>query len=200
MTAWIIGITVGVIVAVALWLRSIATEILGEEIRAWLPHLSRRKIQRAAKALPPAQRDILEAWEAELNEYIDRPAAMFFVATRIARDRKLVAREAEEIAVESSVAPGRGRARSLRRPTATAGQLVKTVGTVTGWMRNRTARRPRKELQDSEFWSFAYMVIALLTGVISLLLFIGGVSASFTLAVCVATGCLLGVAWRLRGK
>lgn len=148
MTTWItaaIAVAVVVAIAAALWLRDVAAEVAGAEIRAWLPHLSLRKIRRAAMALPPAQRDILEAWEAELKEYEDRPLAMFLLATRIARDRKLTAREAQEIALESSLAAGRTRTASVGLPAATAlgRALVDAFGKLSAWGRRKTAAFPQ---------------------------------------------------------
>jgi hypothetical protein len=79
-------------------------------------------------ALPPTQRDILEAWEAELEEFKDRPLAMLIVATRIARDSKLIGREARSIALESNTASRSGSASRRRLPAATTiGHYVESV-------------------------------------------------------------------------
>jgi hypothetical protein len=83
------------LLAAAVWLLAkVGVDLLSGEIRSWLPHLSRHLVTSASLQLPERQRDLLEQWEAELEEFADRPLAMLIVALRIWRDRKLIATEA----------------------------------------------------------------------------------------------------------
>jgi hypothetical protein len=91
--------------------RATVVDLLKREIVAWLPHISRRIVRDAALSLPVEQRDILEAWEAELEEYADRPLTMFLLARRIARDRELIATELAAPALEQVGATSGGHAR-----------------------------------------------------------------------------------------
>ena len=70
-----------------------AADLTKTEAHGWLPHISQKVVRRAAEPLPAEQSDILEAWEAELEDYSDRPVTMLIVALRIAHHRKLIAGE-----------------------------------------------------------------------------------------------------------
>lgn len=147
----------------------IAGDLASSEVRAWLPHLSRRIIHSAAMRLPVEQRDILEAWEAELQEYSDRPATMLLVALRIWQDRRLITREARMCLRSHTLAwdgdeanPGRNK---MRHP----------VATLIALFTNRLARHP-----ELRAWLDRYIRLRLPLCVITLL---GLTSGTVVLAV-----------------
>jgi hypothetical protein len=107
----LVALLVGFVLKVV---KDVTSDLAGDEARALLEHASRKKVQRVALQFPPEQRDILEAWEADLDEYCGRPLAMFMVATRIARSSRALAGELQEAALESEALDASVQNTSLR--------------------------------------------------------------------------------------
>jgi hypothetical protein len=82
--------------------RDVASDLAKQEARAWLPLLSRKIVRQTVEALPPDQQGILEDMEAQLDDRAGRPITMLLFAMRVARDRRLIAAEARELALESA--------------------------------------------------------------------------------------------------
>jgi hypothetical protein len=93
---------IGIAAMIIVWLAvKVGGDLLSKEVQGWLPHVSRHIVANAALALPEQRRDLLEVWQAELEDFEDRPITMLLVALRIWRDRKLTAKEAAaELAAE----------------------------------------------------------------------------------------------------
>lgn len=79
-------------------LGAVAIGALGAEIRAWLPHVSRRLLHRSCCRLPLDERWREEEWRAEVDLFSDRPVSMALVAMRILVNARAVAREARIVA------------------------------------------------------------------------------------------------------
>jgi hypothetical protein len=111
-------------------LRDVVSDLAKTEIRAWLPYLSCRRVKEAAQNLPSEHGDLLEVWEAELDEYRDRPVAMLLVAKRIARDRQLIVFEARQAVLEPSGVGTEGRL-GLAKPSLS--RIAVFVGRIFRW-------------------------------------------------------------------
>jgi hypothetical protein len=124
----LVAVVVGGVALVVL--RDVVSDLAKTEIRAWLPYLSRRRVKEAAQNLPSEHGDLLEVWEAELDEYRDRPVAMFLVAKRIARDRQLIVFEARQAVLEPSGVGTEGRL-GLTKPSLSG--IAVFVGRIFRW-------------------------------------------------------------------
>jgi ABC-type multidrug transport system fused ATPase/permease subunit len=115
----------GVALALAvLVLRDVASDLATQEVRAWLPHLSRKIVQRSVQALPMDQRDILEDMESQLSDRSDRPITMLLFAFKVARDRKAIAAEARELALEGNASMSQRSSVTVGSPVAGAIGLI----------------------------------------------------------------------------
>lgn len=128
----LILIAAGVLILIVLvLLRQMFRDLARDELKAWLPHLARDRVRRVASKFPPERRDILEAWEAELDDFADRPVTMLLVALRITRSRRLVAAELRAAAVEVADASKPNAALpSFFRPFAGVGARVTSLWAV----------------------------------------------------------------------
>lgn len=73
-TAWAVTLVVGVSLGLLALVVAIIHSLAADEIRAWLPYLSRRLARSAARQLPAGSRARCEAdWLAELAAWEDRP-------------------------------------------------------------------------------------------------------------------------------
>jgi hypothetical protein len=148
-----------------LWLGRLINALAKEEVRAWLPHISKRTVRQAALVLPLEQRDILEAWEAELDEYADRPLSMLAIALRIARDRKYIAREVEPVA-QAEVVTGSAQARGLQALGAT---VTNSLSKIRGAVSDDVAYRFKRLFTDQLRPHYGYMAVGALTCVLLVL-------------------------------
>lgn len=78
------GLAIGVVAIVGVIVAAVTQSLLVDEARAWLPHLSRWLVQRAAHRLPEEQRErYQEEWLAELASWSDRPISAVARAAHI---------------------------------------------------------------------------------------------------------------------
>lgn len=148
-------ITVGVagaLVWILLLLKDVVADLVKSEVRAWLPHISRAIVRRAARALPDGHHDFLEVWESDLEDYEDRPLTMLAVAICIARDRGLIAEEIGQAELKPSLTPSPPRLRwrifdvmvveTVRGCAATARTVPSRIATALGRIGGALAVRP----------------------------------------------------------
>jgi hypothetical protein len=155
-TTVVLAVTLGPI----LWLGRLVNVLAKEEARAWLPHISKRTVRQTALALPPEQRDILEAWEAELDEYADRPLSMLAIALRITRDRKRIAREMAPVAQAEGI---KGSAQA-RDPRLLGARIIQSaLAKIRGTVSDDTAYRFKRLFTDQLRPHYGYMAAMVLT-------------------------------------
>lgn len=78
------GFAIGLVAIASVVVAAVAHALLVDEARAWLPHVSRWLVRRAARRLPEEQRERYEEeWLAELASWSDRPISAVGKAAHI---------------------------------------------------------------------------------------------------------------------
>jgi hypothetical protein len=94
-----------------------------------LVRISASMIRQASRSLPDGQRDILEAWEAELQEHEQAPVAMLLLAWRISRDRDRILYEAEQ-AEHAPLDAGQSKSQIHLIPAALQVKAARTIAAI----------------------------------------------------------------------
>jgi hypothetical protein len=95
---WAVVAALGVLVVLP-----VVQSLLSDEVRGWLPHLSRKLVSAAVWRMPPEHRArYREEWEADLATFNDRPITALIFALRVCGLAPKTAKASGRVALRKS--------------------------------------------------------------------------------------------------